>query len=259
MFDMLNRFKDFLSKYIKLTESLFITLFVTFMLFKCLYFQFSSRLNKAPYFTLNNFLMLISSISVLLIIVSLSLFLFNKKRLIAIFILNVLLTTLLIADTNFFRYYYNLITIPIIFQLNPKMISTVDQSIASLFQVKDILYIVDIPFMLAALIKLHKKGITSIHFPKRIRKSIVTLAVALVIILSVSSISNISSYAYSNNYSAKSLGVFYSHFYNTKLFIEKNVLEDENTAKEEKTEVEKYFESRNVKKKIPIFNTSMKV
>ncbi|WP_456049042.1 LTA synthase family protein [Acetivibrio cellulolyticus] len=179
---------------------------------------------------------------------SLSLFLFNKKRLIAIFILNVLLTTLLIADTNFFRYYYNLITIPIIFQLNPKMISTVDQSIASLFQVKDILYIVDIPFMLAALIKLHKKGITSIHFPKRIRKSIVTLAVALVIILSVSSISNISSYAYSNNYSAKSLGVFYSHFYNTKLFIEKNVLEDENTAKEEKTEVEKYFESRNVKK-----------
>lgn len=240
---MLNRLKDFMCKYIKLTETLFIGLFIISMLFKCLYFQFSTRLNKAPYFSLDNIFMLVSTVSVLFIIVSLIMFIFDKKRLIAIFVLNLLLTILLIADTNFFRYYYNLITIPIIFQLNPRMLSSVDQSIMSLFQAKDIIFIIDLPFMLTALFKLHKKGITSICFSKRVLKSVGTLLVALVVVLGISSISNIASFAYSNNYSAKSLGVFYSHIYNTKLFIEKNVLEDENLLEKEKTMVEDHYES----------------
>lgn len=245
---MLNRIRDFFCKYIKLTESLFITLFILSMLFKCLYFQFSTRLNKAPYFSLSNIFMLISSISVLLILASLAIFIFNKKRLVAIFALNLLLTILLVVDTNFFRYYYNLITIPVFFQLDPKMISSVDQSIMSLFQFKDIIYIIDLPFMLYGLLKLHKKGIHSIHFPKRVSKSVGILAVALVTVLCLSSISNITSFAYSNNYSAKSLGVFYSHFYNTKLFIEKNVFEDDNVVEEEKKLVEDYFQNRDNKK-----------
>ena len=99
---MLSKIKNFFYKYIKLTESLFITLFILFTLLKCLYFQFSTRLNKAPYFSVDNAIMLISSISVLLIIVSLTLFIFDRKRLIAIFTLNLLLTILLVADTNFF-------------------------------------------------------------------------------------------------------------------------------------------------------------
>lgn len=242
---MFSKIKNFFNKYIKLTESLFITLFILFTLLKCLYFQFSTMLNKAPYFSLDNAIMLISSISVLLVIVSLTLFVFDKKRLIAIFTLNLLLTILLVADTNFFRYYYNLITIPVFFQLNPRMISSVDQSIASLFQFKDVIYIVDLPFMLFALLKLHKKGIASIHFPKRVVKYLSIMSIALIIVISISSASNITSFAYNNNYSAKSLGVFYSHFYNTKLFIEKSVLQNDDLIEEEKALVEDYFKNRN--------------
>lgn len=242
---MLSKIKNFFYKYIKLTDSLFINLFILFTLFKCLYFQFSTRLNKTPYFSVDNAIMLISSISVLLIIVSLTLFIFDKKRLIAIFALNLLLTTLLVADTNFFRYYYNLITIPVFFQLNPRMISSVDQSIASLFQIKDVIYIVDLPFMLFALLKLHKNGIASTHFPKRVAKPLSIMAIALVTVISISSASNITSFAYNNNYSAKSLGVLYSHFYNTKLFIEKSVLQNDNLIEEEKALVEDYFNNRN--------------
>lgn len=241
---MLTRVKNFLSKYIKFTESLFVSLFAIFMLIKCLYFQFSTRLNKAPYFSLENIVMLICSISVLLILISLALSIFNKKRLIAIFILDLLLTTLLVVDTNFFRYYYNLITIPVFFQLNPRMISSVDQSIASLFQLKDLIYIVDIPFMLLALLRLHKNGIASIHFPKRFAKTVGTLLVALITIFSFSSASNITTFAYSNNYSAKSLGVLYSHYYNTKLFIKNNLLEDADVVEEGKKQVLNFFEKR---------------
>lgn len=238
-----NRLKSFLCKYIKLSESLFVGLFIISMLFKCLYFQFSTRLNKAPYFSLDNIFMLVSTVAVLFIIVSLVMFIFNKKRLIAIFVLNLLLTTLLVADTNFFRYYYNLITIPIVFQLNPRMLSSVDQSIMSLFQTKDIIYIIDLPIMLTVLLKLHKQGVASISFSKRFLKSVGTFLVAVVTVLGISSISNIASFAYSNNYSAKSLGVFYSHIYNTKLFIEKNVLEDKEILEKEKAMVEDHYES----------------
>jgi len=241
---MLSKIKNFIEKNIKLTESHFIIFFVVFTMFKCLYFQFSTRLNKTPYFSVDNLFMVISSISVLLIIVSLAVFIFNKKRLVAIFTINLLLTILLVVDTNFFRYYYNLISIPVIFQLNPRMISSVDQSIASLFQFKDLIYIVDFPFMLFTFLKLHKNGVDSIHFPKRVIKSISILAVALVTVICISSSSNITSFAYNNNYSAKNLGVFFSHFYNTKLFIEKSVLQDENLIQEEKSLVEDYFQKR---------------
>lgn len=239
-----SKIKNFFSNYIKLTEPLFISLFVVFTLLKCLYFQFSTKLNKAPYFSLENIFMLISSIAVLAVLVSLTLFIFNKKRLVAIFILNLLLTTLLIADTNFFRYYYNLITIPVFFQFNPQMISSVDQSIFSLFQLKDIIYIIDLPFMFFAFCKLNKKGVDSIHFSKRVLKFISILSVASIIIISIFSTSNVKSFAYSNNYSAKSLGVFFSHIYNTKLFIEKNIIQDDDAKEKEKKLVEYYFENK---------------
>lgn len=241
---MLTRVKNFLSKYIKFSEPLFVSLFAIFTLIKCLYFQFSTRLNKPPYLSLENIVMLICTISVLLILISLTLSLFNKKRLIAIFVLDLLLTTLLVVDTNFFRYYYNLITIPVFFQLNPRMISSVDQSIASLFQLKDIIYIVDIPFMLLALLKLQKNGITSIHFPKRLAKTVGIFLVSLITIISFSSASNITTFAYSNNYSAKSLGVLYSHYYNTKLFIKNSLLEDSDAVEEQKKQVADFFEKR---------------
>ena len=125
------------------------------------------------------------------------------------------------------------------------MISSVDQSIASLFQFKDVIYIVDLPFMLFALMKLHKNGIASTHFPKRVAKSLGIMALAIVTVISISSASNITSFAYNNNYSAKSLGVFYSHFYNTKLFIEKSILQNANLIEEEKSLVEDYFKNRN--------------
>lgn len=252
------KIKNFFSKYIQLTENLFINLFVVFTLLKCLYFQFNTRLNKAPYFSLENIFMLISSIAVLAIIVSLTLFIFDKKRLVAIFTLNVLLTILLIADTNFFRYYYNLITIPVFFQLNPRMISSVDQSIASLFQLKDIIYIIDFPIMLFAFLKLNKKEIKSICFSKRFVKHISILTVAITIVFSLSSISNINSFAYSNNYSAKSLGVLFSHFYNTKLFIQNTLLQDEGVKEEEKKLVKEYFQNKDQKVENNESNTKYK-
>ncbi|NLD48031.1 MAG: LTA synthase family protein, partial [Clostridiaceae bacterium] len=153
---------------------------------------------------------------------------------------NFLVTTLLVADTNFFRYYYNLITIPVFFQFDIKLISSVDQSIMSLFKIKDVLYIIDLPFMLASVFMLNK-NIEKIKFSKRLIRSVSLSLVGFAIVLAIFPKSNINAFAYSNNYSAKSLGVFYSHFYNTKLYLSELLLEDEDLTNEEKDSINTFL------------------
>lgn len=97
-------------------EMLYWILFIFCILFKCLYFQFTTKLNTGPFLSSVNITMILSSFAILLILTSLIAIIFNKYRFIALFVFNILLTALLMADTNFFRYYYNLLTIPVFFR-----------------------------------------------------------------------------------------------------------------------------------------------
>jgi phosphoglycerol transferase MdoB-like AlkP superfamily enzyme len=190
--------------------------------------------------------MILSSFAVLLILSSLIAFIFNKYRFIALFAFNLLLTILLMADTNFFRYYYNLLTVPVFFQMDIKLLSSVNQSIMSLFLIKDIVYLVDLPFMLMGLVLLHKNA-EKLHFRKRIIRSVSLLVVGMVTFLSVFRCTDINTLAYNSNYSAKSLGVFYSHYYNTKLFIEENLLEDDILTNEDKAAIIEFYKNKSTK------------
>ncbi|HPD00466.1 MAG TPA: LTA synthase family protein, partial [Acetivibrio sp.] len=215
-------------------------------MFKCLYFQFTTKLNTDPFLSSTNITMILSSFAVLLIITSLIAFIFNKYRFIALFAFNLLLTVLLMADTNFFRYYYNLLTVPVFFQMDIKLLSSVDQSIMSLFLIKDIVYLLDLPFMLMGLVLLHKNA-EKLYFKKRIIRSVSLLVVGMVTFLSVFRCTDINTLAYNSNYSAKSLGVFYSHYYNTKLFIEESLLEDDILTDEDKTAIIEFYKNKSSK------------
>jgi len=154
---------------------------------------------------------------------------------------------LLIADTNFFRYYYNLITIPVFFQLNIKLVSSVNESILSQFMLKDLIYLVDLPFMLIGVLLLNKNT-RKLHISRRVYRFAAFLVVGMVTFLSVFHTSNLNSFAYSNNYSAKSLGVLFSHYYNTKLLIEENLLEDDSFTQEDKNSIMACMKQRRMKK-----------
>lgn len=227
-------------------EMLYWLLFIFCILFKCLYFQFTTKLNTDPFLSPTNITMILSSFAVLLILSSLIAFIFNKYRFIALFAFNLLLTILLMADTNFFRYYYNLLTVPVFFQMDIKLLSSVNQSIMSLFLIKDIVYLVDLPFMLMGLVLLHKNA-EKLHFRKRIIRSVSLLVVGMVTFLSVFRCTDINTLAYNSNYSAKSLGVFYSHYYNTKLFIEENLLEDDILTNEDKAAIIEFYKNKSTK------------
>ena len=97
-------------------------------------------------------MMTISTFAIILMICAIIALIFNKKRIKALFITNILLTILLIADTNFFRYYYDVITIPVFNSLDSRIMNSVNQSISSLINVTDIIFIIDFPVMLAGLL-----------------------------------------------------------------------------------------------------------
>ncbi len=188
-------------------------------------------------------MMTISTFAIILMICAIIALIFNKKRIKALFITNILLTILLIADTNFFRYYYDVITIPVFNSLDSRIMNSVNQSISSLINVTDIIFIIDFPVMLAGLIILNKR-VGEIHFYKRTVRSLVLFLVGVLTFLTVYGKAEITAFAYSNNYSAQNLGVFYSHFYSTKLFIREKISEDEDITDEEKEMIKNMFETR---------------
>ncbi|HOM03040.1 MAG TPA: LTA synthase family protein [Acetivibrio sp.] len=243
----MTRLKNFINQRFHLAETIYWVLFILFLMLKCLYFQFTTKLNTDPYFSAVNITMFLSSFAILLIISAFIALILNKFRFIALFTINLLLTILLIADTNFFRYYYNLITIPVFFQLNIKMVSSVNESILSQFMLKDLIYLIDLPFMLTGVVLLSKNA-RKIHISRRAYRSVALLVVGMVTFLSVFQTSNLNSFAYNNNYSAKSLGVFFSHYYNTKLLIEENLLEDDNFTQEDKNSIKAFYEIKESEK-----------
>lgn len=239
----MERLKNFINQRFNVAETIYWIMFIIFLMLKCIYFQFTTKLNTVPYLSSVNITMFLSSFAVLLIISAFIALVFNKFRFIALFTINFLLTILLIADTNFFRYYYNLITIPVFFQLNIKLVSSVNESILSQFMLKDLIYLVDLPFMLIGVLLLNKNT-RKLHISRRVYRFAAFLVVGMVTFLSVFHTSNLNSFAYSNNYSAKSLGVLFSHYYNTKLLIEENLLEDDSFTQEDKNSIMALYETK---------------
>lgn len=230
-----------------LGETLYWIFFIFSILVKCIYFQFTTNINSEPYFSITNLKMLISTLATILIICALVVLIFNKKRIQALFVVNVLLTILLIADTNFFRYYYDVITIPVFNNLDSRIMNSVNQSISSLINVKDIIFIIDLPVMIAGLVILNKR-VEKIQFYKRAVRLVALLLVGVLTFSTVYERSEITAFAYSNNYSAQNLGVFYSHFYSTKLFIRETLSKDDGITEEEKNMIEDIFTSKNQEK-----------
>lgn len=222
-------------------ESVYWVCFLLSVMTKCFYFQFTTRLNVRPYFSTGNLYMLLSTLGILFVLIAPVSAVFNRRRLVALFVCNVIFSALLTADTNFFRYYYNILSIPVIMQVNFKLLSSVDQSIISLFKIKDIIYIIDLPVMLAGLIFLQKKGIPPISFKRRLAAAILLLCVGFSVFFAIFRNADIQAFSYNNNYVAGSLGVFYSHFDSTRILFKERFLESKNLSKKEKAALDSFF------------------
>lgn len=238
--NILNKLSELIIK-----EYTFWIYFLLSVMLKCIYFQYTTKINTGSLFSQTNFLMLLASFFILLIISSTILLFFNKRRLEAVFAYNIILSAILTCDTNFFRYYYSILTIPVIMQADIKLLSSIDDSIMSLFELKDIIYIIDIPIMLIWLIKLKKKSIQKIPLEKKLTAFLIILLIGCVGFMTIHGNTDTQAFVYSGNYVAKKLGVFYSHYDNTKKYIEENIVDENELTPEEKSYIIEYFKNQN--------------
>ena len=217
--------------------------FIFSIMVKCFYFQFTTQLNKKPFFSYENICMLVASSGILLIITGLVLLFTNRRRVIALFVCDLFLSVLLMADTNFYRYYYDIITVPVVLQIDIKLLNSVDQSIMSLFNIKDIIYLLDIPAMLAGAVVLCKKGIKKMQILKKAVISLLIIVIGLTSFFIVYKKEDVYAFVYNSNYIAKNLGVLYSHLDTTREFIN-DTLESKELTYKEKESVTSYFEEK---------------
>jgi len=216
------------------------------LMIKCFYFQFTTRLNSRPFFTMNNAYTMMGSLGTLLIIISILIFAFNKKRRIALLIIDAFLSLLIFADTIYFRYYYSAITIPVLYQI--RLVGSVGDSIISLFKIKDLVYFADIPFLVAMLYILKRLSKGNIGLFK-IKFRAITAVLVFVIGFAVFKVAynnvDTSIFPYDNNYIARYLGINYFHFYDIKRFVKENLLTDRKLSSEERAIINEFFENKN--------------
>ncbi len=218
--------------------------FMLSIMLKCLYFQFTTKLNTKPIFSQVNIIMFLATFFILISIISTIILIFNKKRLLVLFICNCIISILLTSDTNFFRYYYSILTIPVILQIDLKLLNSVNQSIMSLFKIKDIIYILDLPLLFIWLNNMHKMEVEKIEFSKRVIGSFLSLLIGFTGFLSIYKEIDMEAFVYSSNYTAKKLGIIYSHFDNTKMYVKENITDDNVLTSKEKSHIEKHFGKR---------------
>jgi lipoteichoic acid synthase len=214
---------------------------------KCFYFQLSTQLNSAPFFSASNLVMMLSTVCTVVIFMSLILALFNRNRILMLLSLCVIISMLLVADTNYYRYYYGIITIPVLLQVDLRLVGSVNESILSLFVPYDIIYLVDLPLMFIWSIRLHKKRI-KIDVRRRVRIAACAFSVCLAIFTGVQTTAGIDAVKYSNNYIAKKFGVLYSHIDATRMFINDFVIDDSKLTKEEADLVRKVYKDNSIKR-----------
>jgi lipoteichoic acid synthase len=226
-------------------EIFYILLILAALMLKFFYFQFTTRLNVRPFITRTNFYMLVSSFGVLLLISSVLLILFNKRRKKAFMYLNIFLTVLIICDTLYFRYYYNAITIPVLHQIG--LVGSVGDSVLNLIKAKDIVYIIDFPILIAYTAVMKKKFNPELYKIKLLKRVIIAAVIFAVGFFAFQNSYQKSSrdiFPYDNNYVIRELGIVYFHYYDTKRYIKENFLTDRKLTEEERAIVSDYFKNK---------------
>ncbi len=88
-----------------ISELVYCTIFILAIMMKCIYFQFICKINFGSFFENGNLKMYSASLGMLIIVMAIFFILFNKKRITALFVLDVCLTVLILADMLYFRYF----------------------------------------------------------------------------------------------------------------------------------------------------------
>ena len=140
-----------------------LVIYITLMLIKVIAYGSEMR---AEYFSYTS---LFSPVfASLLFLAAVSIILNNKKRIGFLYICNLVITLFIIGDLTYFRYFKDVISIPIL--ISGFQLGAVKSSIASLFKLTDLIYAADFIFVLPAVNRYKAKN--GLDIPKSLRFSL---------------------------------------------------------------------------------------
>lgn len=189
----------------------------------------------------------------LLIISSFS-FLFNKKGSnIFLYILDILISILLIADINYFRYYKDIITIPVI--RNGVLLGAVSNAVKSIIKPQDLLFLLDIVLIpILSVFTKHFKTKDYSLYNKPAHNSIKTRIILFVVIFCIGIFSNnhfinklraeqpgLLEGMYNKIYISNTLGSLNCHALDAKIFIEKTILSSRPVDEDVQANIKNYL------------------
>lgn len=201
---MLN-FKNILLKYID------VIFFISILTLKILIYGRQIETEHFTYKTI--FLAVFASV---MIICSISLLFKDKQRVKFLFILNIFISLFIIADLNYFRYFKDVISVSVILN-GLQLLSDVKSSVANLFKITDLLFLLDIALIMPKINKYKYQNTSTSSLKYRILSFAVLLLVAIGIdAWKISELSldqpKLISTMYNRIYVAKNLGNLNYHF-----------------------------------------------
>lgn len=186
---------------------------------------------------------IIASIAVL---VSISLMFKEKSRVSFLYISNIVISCMLIADIMYYRYFKDITTLSAV--RNAKLLVGVSDSVTNLFNFKDMFYILDV-FILVPFERIYKRvKQNSLTFPKRMLSFIIVFAIGIgvnaKVLYGVSKSQPTLLTAMSNRiYLTKMIGNIDFHIVDAYNFISTNIKNSKKLPLERQNEIKSYFEN----------------
>ena len=235
----------------RLKNVLIFLMFLGAIFVKTFYFQFTTKLNRIPYFKFENTMMLIANLGMCIILLSIVMLISNKKKSLGLLIFNLIFSFILFSDTVYYRYYYSALSVTSIYQIG--FVGSLGDSIWSLVKIKDLVYILDFPvivFILFLLNRIFKESIFHRNnresFLKRVFKTLVISMVGVLLIFITLKNADTSTFSYDNNHIIKHGGIAYYHYYDIKEFTKNTIFRNRKMNHKEIEELTNHFNNKEI-------------
>ncbi|MCX8129364.1 MAG: LTA synthase family protein [Clostridia bacterium] len=237
---LLERVRSYMEKLI--SSAFEVLLFTFIMLVKSIFF------NREISLTFTNIVFMLSSIGMVLVFTSFSLWFKRKIRIMILIFWDLVLTVFMIADMVYFRYFNDVISVPVLRQA--VLMDTLQSSISSLFRISDIFFVFDILLFIAVLII--TAGKTNFSGPTLKQRVISASSVLLIGICFVSygffdinrtMGSKIFDNVLDRTFFVQNIGIINYHGFDIYATVLKSTLGDKGISEERKKEVLQAFKS----------------
>ncbi len=213
-------------------------LFVFLIMLKSLFFQLDSEIGTQS----GESTIILSSIAIMLFIYGVTFLFSNKYRVKINSFIYLVLSILLLADSIYFRYYSNVITISLL-KLS-SVAGDVKESIINLIKLKDILYVIDIPLLILFMWFISKREKVELKVLKRLKGCFLIIISAFFILAVPYRFSSPVAYMYDEGKAIKEMGVLYYHYYDTKKYFVDNIFRSKGLSNVDKKTLSDFYHDK---------------